>query len=80
MDKQLRNQEKYDALKNSIVSELSKDDLLKQAARLMGAIGGRSGTGDAKRRSTEVCRQAVAKRWENYRRRKATGNSNETVS
>lgn len=77
MDNQLKNQEKYDALKNSIISELTKDDLLKQAARLMGAIGGRSGTGDAKRRPAEMCRQAVAKRWENYRRRKAAGSNTE---
>lgn len=80
MDNQLKNQEKYDALKNSIVNDITKDDLLKQAARLMGAIGGRSGTGDAKRRSPDMCRQAVAKRWENYRRRKAAGTQGEKLS
>lgn len=76
MQNQLKNQEKLDALKNNAVGGVTREDLLKQAARLMGAIGGRSGTGDAKRRPSEMCKQAVAKRWENYRRRKAISSEN----
>lgn len=46
---------------------------LKEAARLLGRIGGMSGTGKAKARPSEVCRKAVMKRWEAWR--KARGDS-----
>ena len=44
---------------------------LREAARIMGAIGGRAGRGDAKRRPSEVCRAAILKRWEAYRKKKS---------
>ena len=44
---------------------------LREAARIMGRIGGQSGKGDAKRRPSEVCRAAILKRWEAYRATKA---------
>ena len=39
-----------------------------EAARLLGRLGGMAGTGDAKRRPSEVCRAAVNKRWDAYRK------------
>ena len=71
MNKQLKDQEKDDALKSAAASIVNDNNAIREAARLMGGIGGRSGRGDSKRRDSEMCRQAVAKRWENYRRRKA---------
>lgn len=44
-----------------------QQDAIKEAARILGAMGGRAGTGDAKRRPSNVCRAAVNKRWEAYR-------------
>lgn len=41
---------------------------LKEAARLLGRIGGMSGTGKAKARPSDVCRKAVMKRWEAWRK------------
>lgn len=73
MDNQLKKQELNDALKNV---ELSREE----AARILGSIGGRSGRGDAKRRPSEMCRQAVAKRWDNYRRRKAQESGNQPTA
>jgi hypothetical protein len=55
MNKQLRDQEKNDAI--------SRNALL-QAARIMGAMGGKAGTGAAKRRPKEVYQRAARKRWE----------------
>ena len=62
MNKKLRDQEKNDALAQS--------EAIKMAARLMGQIGGKAGRGDAKRRPSEVCRAAVNKRWDAYRKEK----------
>jgi hypothetical protein len=61
MKKSLRDQEKNDALASIDI---------KAAARLMGQLGGRAGRGDAKRRPSEVCRAAVNKRWDAYRKDK----------
>lgn len=44
---------------------------LREAARIMGSIGGKAGRGDAKRRPSEVCRAAILKRWEAYRKAKS---------
>ena len=44
---------------------------LREAARIMGSIGGKAGRGDSKRRPSEVCRAAILKRWEAYRKTKA---------
>ena len=78
MNKQLKDQEKNDALRS--VAEHAHDEAIRQAARIMGAIGGRAGRGDAKRRTPEICRQAVAVRWENYRRRKASKATQDPIS
>lgn len=56
MEKKLRNQE--------------KDAAIKKAASILGRLGGQAGRGDAKRRPSSVCRAAVMKRWEEYRRSK----------
>lgn len=56
MDKKLRNQE--------------KDSAVKKAASILGRLGGQAGRGDAKRRPSSVCRAAVLKRWEAYRKAK----------
>lgn len=57
MDKNTRNSEQRNALR--------------EAARTMGRIGGKAGKGDAKRRPSEVCRAAILKRWEAYRKAKS---------
>lgn len=44
---------------------------LREAARIMGSIGGKAGRGAAKRRPSDVCRAAIMKRWEAYRAAKA---------
>lgn len=62
MNKKLRDQEKNDALPRS---------QLLQAARILGAMGGKAGTGDAKRRPLEVYQRAAKKRWDNKRSEKA---------
>lgn len=51
---------------------------LKEAARLLGRMGGKAGTGKAKARPSEVCRRAVMKRWDAWR--KARGESQATTS
>ena len=61
MKKSLRDQEKTDALAGIDI---------KQAARLLGHLGGKAGTGKAKARPSEVCRAAVNKRWDAYRKEK----------
>ncbi len=65
MEKNIRESEKTDIIKNAI-----SNDALRAAAAIMGRMGGRAGRGDAKRRSPEICRAAVAKRWEAYRKQK----------
>lgn len=60
MKSTLRDQEKTEAIK------LQKE-AVKLAARILGQMGGKAGKGDAKRRSSEVCRAAVNKRWDAYR-------------
>lgn len=51
---------------------------LKEAARLLGRLGGMAGTGKAKARPSDVCRKAVMKRWEAWR--KARGEQQATTS
>lgn len=46
-----------------------KAQAIKEAARILGRIGGMAGRGDSKRRPSEVCRAAVLKRWEAYRQK-----------
>ena len=65
MEKNIRESEKTDIIKTAI-----SNDALRAAAAIMGRMGGRAGRGDAKRRSPEICRAAVAKRWEAYRKQK----------
>ena len=48
-----------------------QQDALKAAARIMGSIGGKAGRGESKRRSSDICRAAILKRWEAYRKAKA---------
>lgn len=60
---------------NKELHDQEKNDAVKEAARIMGSIGGKSGRGEAKRRPSEICRMAVAKRWDNYRKRKASADS-----
>jgi hypothetical protein len=48
-----------------------KTQAIKEAARILGRIGGMAGRGDSKRRPSEVCRAAVLKRWEAYRKQKS---------
>jgi hypothetical protein len=66
MKKTLRDQEKNDALAGIDI---------KMAARLLGQLGGKAGRGDAKRRPSEVCRAAVNKRWDAYRKEKMSRRS-----
>jgi hypothetical protein len=61
MKTKLRDQEK-----NEAVAEARQ--AVKDAARILGRLGGMAGTGDAKRRPSEVCRAAVNKRWDAYRK------------
>jgi hypothetical protein len=60
MKTKLRDQEKNEAVAHA-------RQAVKDAARILGRLGGMAGTGDAKRRPSEVCRAAVNKRWEAYR-------------
>lgn len=66
MKKSLRDQEKNDALKSADI---------KLAAAILGRLGGKAGTGDAKRRPPEVCRAAVKKRWDAYHKQKMSRRS-----
>lgn len=52
------------------IRESEKNEAVRQAAAILGRLGGKAGTGDAKRRPPEMCRAAVMKRWEAYRKRK----------
>lgn len=51
--------------------DTEKTQAIKEAARILGRIGGMAGRGEAKRRPSEVCRAAVQKRWAEYRKAKA---------
>jgi hypothetical protein len=51
--------------------DTEKTQAIREAAKILGRIGGMAGRGDAKRRPSEVCRAAVLKRWENYRKNKS---------
>lgn len=55
---------------NSENRNIEKNEAVREAARILGRIGGSSGRGDAKRRPSEMCRAAVLKRWEAYRKDK----------
>ena len=55
---------------NSEQQNTEKTEAIKEAARILGRIGGMAGRGDCKRRPSEVCRAAVLKRWEAYRKQK----------
>lgn len=55
---------------NSEQHNTEKTQAIKEAARILGRIGGMAGRGDCKRRPSEVCRAAVLKRWEAYRKQK----------
>lgn len=55
---------------NSEQQNTEKNQAIKEAARILGRIGGMAGRGDCKRRPSEVCRAAVLKRWEAYRKQK----------
>jgi hypothetical protein len=61
MRTKLRDQEKTEAVAQA-------KQAVKDAARILGRLGGMAGTGDAKRRPSEVCRAAVNKRWDAYRK------------
>lgn len=61
MKTKLRDQEKNEAVAQA-------RQAVKDAARILGRLGGMAGTGDAKRRPSEVCRAAVNKRWDAYRK------------
>ena len=50
------------------VKNADEPKALKAAARLLGRMGGMAGTGKAKARPSEVCRKAVMKRWEAWRK------------
>lgn len=60
------------------VKNLEETKLLKEAARLLGRMGGRAGTGKSKARPSDVCRKAVMKRWDAWR--KARGESDKPTS
>ena len=49
----------------------SEMDARRLAARILGRLGGKAGTGASKRRPSEMCRAAVNKRWAAYRALKA---------
>ena len=50
--------------------DTEKTEAVKLAAALLGRMGGMAGTGKAKARPSEVCRAAINKRWEAYRKDK----------
>ncbi len=56
---------------NQEQKDTEKTQAIKEAARILGRIGGMAGRGDAKRRPSEVCRAAVLKRWEAHRAKKS---------
>jgi hypothetical protein len=51
--------------------DTEKSQAIREAAKILGRIGGMAGRGDSKRRPSEVCRAAVLKRWETYRKNKS---------
>lgn len=51
---------------------------IKESARLLGRLGGMAGTGASKARPSAVCRKAVMKRWDAWR--KARGEQSTTTS
>ena len=55
---------------NSENRNIEKNEAVREAARILGRIGGSSGKGESKRRPSEMCRAAVLKRWEAYRKEK----------
>lgn len=73
MEKNQKNQEMIDALKREVMRH-GNNVALSVAAAIMGTQGGQT-KGPSKRRPKEVYREAVAKRWENYRRRGSAGKS-----
>lgn len=52
------------------IRDSEKNEAIRQAAAILGRLGGKAGRGDAKRRPSEQCRAAVMKRWEAYRKQK----------
>lgn len=52
---------------NSENKDEEKIQAIREAAKILGKLGGMSGRGDCKRRPSDVCRAAVLKRWEAYR-------------
>jgi hypothetical protein len=72
MKTSLRDTEKTQALKEKLekIAQAREAIAKSNAASLLGKLGGMSGTGDAKRRPSDVCRAAVNKRWEAYRKQK----------
>lgn len=56
---------------NKEQQDTEKTQAIKEAAKILGRIGGMAGRGDCKRRPSEVCRAAVLKRWEAYRKNKS---------
>jgi len=56
---------------NSEQKDIERLEAVKEAARILGRIGGSSGKGESKRRPSEMCRAAVLKRWEAYRKQKS---------
>jgi hypothetical protein len=72
MKKTIRDTEKEDAIKERLAKiALAREAIEKtSAASLLGKLGGMSGVGDAKRRPSDICRAAVNKRWEAYRKQK----------
>lgn len=51
----------------SKVKTQEQEDAIKEAARILGRMGGSAGKGDAKRRSPEVYKALQNKRWEAFR-------------
>lgn len=72
MNKSLRDTETKEAIKLKLqkIKEARKAIISADAAKLLGRLGGLSGSGDAKRRPSEICRAAVNKRWDAYRKEK----------
>lgn len=52
------------------IRDSEKQEAVRQAAAILGRLGGKAGRGEKKRRPSEVCRAAVMKRWEAYRKKK----------
>lgn len=56
---------------NKEQQDTEKAQAIREAAKILGRIGGMAGRGDSKRRPSAVCRAAVLKRWEAYRKNKS---------